>query len=219
MRLSTFPLMLLAVGCSMRPGWVHDLPQNSGLAAGTLSLPAGVWERNAQNRSPAVHRTHYSDARETIETRVDGTYTKVHMAAQVTDSSELLIAYREHGTWTPGGGRWILLQPREAASFEATSHVRNPRRGVDTRYPFPAPESIAFESVSPPAALLYLLDTNGPEVILLPASYERLGTIYSFGVFEGSEAPFDSSSAKFMHAKDTWLLRRFQPAHYALRKK
>lgn len=210
-------LPLLTVLCSARPGWVHSMPQSPALAAGSHAvLPAGVWERNARNRHPMVHRTHYSDSREVIETRADQTYLKVHLFAQVTDTTERFTAYRESGRWTPGAGSWILFQPERAERFEAESAVKHPYRGPDTRYPFPSADSIAFQSASPPAALLYLYEETDRTSVLLPATYEHLGRVYNFGVYEGSETAFDSSSARFERTKKTYLSRRFQEFHYAL---
>jgi len=192
------------------------MPQSPALASGSHTvLPAGVWERNARNRHPVIHRTHYSDSRETIETRTDQTYSKIHLFAQVTDAAEKLTAYRESGTWTPGAGGWILFQPQRAEIFESESAVKHPYRGPDTRYPFPSPDSIPFKSASTPDSLLYLYEQTDKASVLLPATYEHLGRVYNFGVYEGSETAFDSSSAKFERTKKTYLSRRFQEFHYA----
>lgn len=213
-------LSFLAVFCSARPGWVHQLPQTSGLATGVPSaIPFGVWERSARNRHPVNHSTHYSDGREFIETRLDQTYTKVHLFAEVTDRSEKVIAYRESGRWTPGAGRWILFQPERAERFEQQSPPKHRPRGPDTRYPFPALEQLAFAAAPVPDPLLYLHEEADGRPVLLPASYERLGRVYNFGVFEGSETAFDSSSQNFENTKRTYLERRFQTFHYALRQK
>jgi hypothetical protein len=211
---------LWAAFCSARPGWVHSMPQSSGLASGVPSaIPSGTWERNARNRHPVIHRTHYSDAREIIETRPDQTYTKVHLFAQVTDNAEKLVAYRETGRWTPGAGRWVLFQPDRAEKFEGVFPLKNRLRGPDTRYPFPGLDQIGFAPVSRPDSLLYLHEEDAGQQVLLPASYERLGRVYNFGVYEGSEDAFDSSSENFEKTKKIYLARKFQELHYALRQK
>ena len=219
-RLTILFLLPVAAVCSARPGWVHTLPQSRGLAAGSPQrIEAGIWERNARNRHPVIHRTHYTDSRETIETFEDQTYCKIHLYAVVTDGNEKMVAYRERGKMIPGTGSWVLFQPETAERFETESAVKHPYRGPDTRYPFPGVDTIAFMPVSVPDPLLYLHDQASGRMLLLPASYEWLGRVYNFGVYEGSTDAFDSSSVKFERAKKIYLERKFQESHYALRLK
>lgn len=211
-------LLLVMVSCASRPSWVHSLPDHGGalgLRAVGLNLPAGKWVRAAKNRFPYAHRTTYSDAREQIEISEIGRYAKLHLYAAVSVDNEEFIAYEEEGTVERSSGNWVLFRPEKSKTYQRSGPPVNVKMRRDQPYPFPAVSSIPFQEVSSGEPLLYLVDEYHGKPVLTPAAYERLGKVFDFGIFQGSETMYDSQSRHFQDFRSKLFEKSFQPTHYS----
>ena len=95
--------------------------------------------------------------------------------------------------------------------------------------PLPDPAGLAWESAAVPGALLYHYAAAREEphihyrdplfvpARLTPFAYEAFGREFDYGVFEGTESPYDVDSPNFKAALDIWNGKRNQPHAYVQR--
>lgn len=209
----------------------------------SAQLLVGEYERTVDSRYGVGNPRAHSLGQERIVIRAASgsadasttklSYTRLHLYAEQVDVDRVQRAYRETGrvvfqSGVQGDQSLVLLVPEEARAFERKTELSeaqlaaNPAKDV----PLPDPAGIAWESVSVPGALLHYYEAARDEphphysspvsvaARLTPFAYEAFGEIYDFGIFEGTESPYDLDSRNFKDALQIWNGKRNQPHAY-----
>lgn len=201
-----------------------------------LSL-VGQYNRTVDSRYGVANPLAHSLGSETIAIRalapsqLSGpfAYTKLHLYAEQVDQERLQRAYQETGRvdlvrHPQSDALLVLLTPQEAGYSEREFSVPADVHALDVRLPDLA--GITWERVSVPDALLYYYEAAREEphihyrdavrvpARLTPFAYEAFGHVFGFGIFEGSESPYDLTSRNFREALRIWNGKRNQPHAY-----
>lgn len=244
-RLTRFFLIGLVFGglsCSARPGWVLRLPENpSALGARSFSPLIGSWARTVDSRYGVGNPRAHSLGSETILIQAGADsdsvaqYTKIHLYREQVGFDQLTRGYREFGTMDRRG-QYTLFTPERSENsgpIAITMNASAPGLARDagpdaTTIQLPEVAELAWQPTSAPAALLYFFEPEHTEqhpnfrtgrifsARLTPLAYEAFGVIYEYGIFEGTEHPYDFSSKNFCAALEIWNRKRNQPHAYVL---
>lgn len=197
-------------------GWVHRLPDPPSGSSIPLEKLEGVWERPVRNRYFAGSKISRSAGEEKIiiGRNGPGTYLKSHIEVDVNQGEKRFVLYRETGTLSSDGA-WVLFSPAKVEAFESEPvATEGPDFVQNEDMILPDPNGVDYREEDPGAPLLFYMDAK--RSMLVPALYEELGNIYSYGIFEGSTRPYDDVSKIFRVALTKYTEKEYRGHGYRL---
>lgn len=197
---------LAALACGGAPRWIHALPDGPRESARAY---AGLYVRPADSRfgeADKLRARSVADERlQLIEAPTGVRYRKMHRYREYVDGRLNSAAYQESGA-VERSGPWLLLRPDSAESWELE---RTATLGASELAALAPPDDaeIAWRRAPLPPALRFYADPAG--AFLAPVAYDRLGTIYPHGVFEGMASGDDANSSAFQAELRVWTEKRY----------
>lgn len=195
-----------ALACGGAPRWIHALPDGPRESARPY---AGLYVRPVDSRYGEADK---GRARSVADERLELTedpagvrYRKRHRYREYVDGRLNSAAYQESGL-VERTGPWLLLRPESAERWELERTATLGASELATLSP-PDEAEIAWRRAPLPPALRFYAAPDG--AFLAPVAYDRLGTIYPHGVFEGMTSGDDANSPAFQAELRVWTEKRF----------
>lgn len=225
-------------GCSSRPGWITQLPAGDNFTSGTRQMSEklrGFYERPFASYYSASGIGSRSAGLEwlCIDT---GHYWKFHLLAEqheLQHSSRLYLEQGQIQIAVQESTIFVLLIPEMAQSQHATIPIdKNFTKKLGKKHQnqcalkrvsqatvFLETKSTGQQSVAAPASsghggsMLYYYFEE-PKTALLPAAFERQGTVYDYGTYEGAQYAYDSTSSGMRRALQKFRTHEHQTHAY-----
>ncbi len=234
----------ILTGCSSHPGLVFRLPASTAGSNGTKSTDAGdlrsvlpgTWIRLVESRYSVVNPEIYWKGREWIEISLQGdgdrpafAYEKTHLYAEYYRGELRRVAYREAGVlrvqapwllFEPGKARVLrekrAVSPEEKKAFDSSRRILLP--DLD------APDAGGDVKDASPRALRFYYNRESKGTaeqgtlrnlnFLTPLTYERFGTVFEHGIYEGCLQACDPQSRVFRAALRRYNVNSFHRHGY-----
>ena len=198
--------------CFNPPRWVYSVPPRAVPAESEPDL-TGFWHRKVSRRFPIGRSDYLWKGREWIAIPENGTYKKFHVYVESVEGRLRKILYKETGK-IQVRGRWVLFQVESALLSDTKKLKANSKSKVKQAEQLFIPgftQVKNWKKVNVKALLYHLDDASDA---LVPASFERFGTVYEHGIHEGAREPYDNTSHEFQKVLNVYLNKKPQPHAY-----